>query len=452
MKKSRGSRGSFPPVAPCLLASSRPRPSRLRGSFRWLPRQSPLSRFPPCHSPLCRNRPPCPRSPEREPHARSVLPPPASDLWKRAGRPDTRERKQLRHCSSQSLDNELLPGFARWPRPRHLGAPGYRSPMQPSEPLGFLSLYADVHDATSLQNLQDLVVNLPVGADELPRIDRPLAAQIRRAASRFLHDNSQRRKIPRLRGQVHGNFRGALGDQHVLPEPANRAAISRHIGQQAQFRPHCWIFLVSSAGCEDHRLAERVHARNVNPLAVPVSAFPAISPPARTQSRSARHPGNNFAVHLDSDKRPKPRNPTGKLFSAIHRINNHPPSPRSARRLRIAAAHLFTQNVQREPASRYSCPGHLFHAAVGLRYRRAVALPFNSQLIRAEIPHRNRIRLLRDRLEQRPIRFPVSHSFSLFDVHHRAESPDLTLSSRTPSIQTYADVCSSQHRNRPPSH
>src|SRR6266403_91721 len=29
------------------------------------------------------------------------------------------------------------------------------------------------------------------------------------------------------------------------------------------------------------------------------------------------------------------------------------------------------------------------------------------------------------------------------------QSPDLTLSSRTPSIQTYANVCSSQHRNRP---
>ena len=57
---------------------------------------------------------------------------------------------------------------------------------------------------------------------------------------------------------------------------------------------------------------------------------------------------------------------------------------------------------------------------VGLRYRGAVALPFDAQLIRAEIPHRNRICLLRDRFQQRPIRFPVSHSFSLFDVHHRA--------------------------------
>src|SRR5207249_2021876 len=88
----------------------------------------------------------------------------------------------------------------------------------------------------------------------------------------------------------------------------------------------------------------------------------------------------------------------------------------------------------------------------------ALTIAVNAQFVSAEIAQRNRIRLFRDFFQQTSINFRVSHCFSLFEIHHRAgnfqppvtsrKSPDLTLSPHTPSIQSYRNVCSSQHRNR----
>src|SRR5260370_32748728 len=83
-------------------------------------------------------------------------------------------------------------------------------------------------------------------------------------------------------------------------------------------------------------------------------------------------------------------------------------------------------------------------------------------LFRAEIPHGNRIRFLRNRFQKCTILCLKSHSFSPIwphsngDVHESPvtshQSLHLTLSPRTPSIQTYPNVCSSQHRNRAGAH
>src|SRR5437773_1250188 len=133
----------------------------------------------------------------------------------------------------------------------------------------------------------------------------------------------------------------------------------------------------------------------------------------------------------------------------------------------ISAAHLLTQNVQRQPTRRHFCTRHLFHGSVRLRYRCPVPLSLRAQLLGTEIPHGNRIRLLRDGLQQSPIRFAVFHCFShgipgpklvpatlsfrLSTVDYPLSS-DLTLSLCTPSIQTYAHVCSNEHRGSPRPH
>src|SRR6266849_3147340 len=89
---------------------------------------------------------------------------------------------------------------------------------------------------TSLQNLQDLVVNFSVCAYELPRINRSLAAHVRRAASGFLDHDSERREVPRLRSPIECGLDRSFRDQHVLPESAERAAVARRVQQSADFR------------------------------------------------------------------------------------------------------------------------------------------------------------------------------------------------------------------------
>src|SRR6267142_2081518 len=95
---------------------------------------------------------------------------------------------------------------------------------------------------------------------------------------------------------------------------------------------------------------------------------------------------------------------------------------------------------------------------VGIPRENSSVPSIGSMLIRAEIPQRNRIRLLRDRIQKRSIFLAVAHSFSLVAVLHSNgcfqspvpihQSPHLTPSSRTPSIQSYRNVCSRQHWNR----
>ncbi len=127
------------------------------------------------------------------------------------------------------------------------------------------------------------------------------------------------------------------------------------------------------------------------------------------QAGRAHHRGNDFAIRLDSHQRAEGRNAARKLFRSVDRVDDHARPPGSTRRLRVAAAHFFSKNVQRQSACRYFRPRHFFHSAIRLRHRRAVAFSVNAQFIGAEIPHRNRIRLLRDRLQQSSVLFPVTH-------------------------------------------
>src|SRR6266566_265153 len=175
-------------------------------------------------------------------------------------------------------------------------------------------------------------------------------------------------------------------------------------------------------------------------------------------SRWWAYRGNDFAVRLNSYQGPKSRDAAREFFRAIDRVDDHTRPPGSARRLRIAAAHLFSKNVQRQPASRHFRTSHFFHGSVRLRHRGSVALAVDAQLVPTKIAHRNRVRLLGNFFQQTSINFAVSHCFSLFEVHHRRgvfgrpvtgrKSQDLTPSRHTPSIQSYRNVCSSQHRNR----
>src|SRR6267143_1915869 len=134
----------------------------------------------------------------------------------------------------------------------------------------------------------------------------------------------------------------------------------------------------------------------MEPFAIAVRALASIRPPSRMQPGRAHHRGNDLAIRLNSHQRAERLNPARKLFRAVDWIDDHAGPPRSACGLRIPAAHLFTQNVQRQPARRHFRPRHLFYGAIRLRHCRPVTLSFNSQFIRAEIPHRNRIGLLRD--------------------------------------------------------
>src|SRR5882762_11911943 len=52
---------------------------------------------------------------------------------------------------------------------------------------------------TSLQQPQNLIVNLPIGTKKISGINRALAAHIARPPARFFHDDPQRRQVPGFR-------------------------------------------------------------------------------------------------------------------------------------------------------------------------------------------------------------------------------------------------------------
>ena len=185
----------------------------------------------------------------------------------------------------------------------------------------------------------------------------------------------------------------------MLPEAPEGSSASRRIRKPPQSFPRHAVLTGACSRRENHRAAQTPDIRNMNSLSISIGSFAAVRPPSRAKSRSARHSRYNLAVQFDAHQRAKRRNPPGKLLRAVDRIDNHPRSPRSTRRLRVPAAHLLPQYVQSQPARRHFCPRHFFHAAVRLRHCCAVSLPIDSQFIGAEIPHRNGIRLLRDRLQ-----------------------------------------------------
>src|SRR5947208_5258379 len=133
----------------------------------------------------------------------------------------------------------------------------------------------------------------------------PFAAVVGGAAGGFFDDNSVGREIPGLRGPVQSSLNRAFGDEHVLPESAERPAVARGVEQPADFRLVGCILAWPGSGGEHHGVAKLVHVRNVKSFSVAIGAFPSISPPARAQTGCADQGGDDFAAFLDGHERPK---------------------------------------------------------------------------------------------------------------------------------------------------
>src|SRR5882762_7275342 len=134
---------------------------------------------------------------------------------------------------------------------------------------------------TSSQEFKHLVMDLAVRAQELARINRSLTMKIRRTPAGFLDNDTQRCQVPRLRRPIERRFNGTLGDQHVLPEPSEGAAVARGVRQSPYFLD-CFVVLAGSRACrEDHRVLQLLDIRNVDSLSVSIRALAAVRPPTR---------------------------------------------------------------------------------------------------------------------------------------------------------------------------
>src|SRR5208282_769551 len=228
---------------------------------------------------------------------------------------------------------------------------------------------------------------------------------------RLFHDNPQRCQIPRLGHPVHRGLNRAFRHQYVLPESPNRTAVARRIPHPPHRRSRLYALRRSRARCENHRLRHGFPFRNVQPLGAAKSPFAAVCPPPRPlrQRGRAHHPRHDFSVLLNPHQSPKRRNPPRKLFRPINRVDNHsrPPAPR--RPLRYLLTGLLPYQVHRQPALRHLPQRHRLHALVRQRHHAPIALLLCAQLLRPEVPHRNRVRLLRDPLQQSPVFRPVTH-------------------------------------------
>ena len=162
----------------------------------------------------------------------------------------------------------------------------------------------------------------PVGAHQGVRVNAAHALQVGGAAAGFFHNDAERRQIPGHGSEVDGNFDGAFSDQHVLPIPAQGAAVTRRVHQAADFIAHHGSFLGARAGRENHGRVQRGGFRDVDFFSVAIRALPAISPPARAERRSAGHARYNFAILFDGQKRAKGGNAARKFFRAVDRIDD----------------------------------------------------------------------------------------------------------------------------------
>src|SRR5882762_3178545 len=161
----------------------------------------------------------------------------------------------------------------------------------------------------SLQQLQHLIVNPPIGTKKISGINRALATHIARPPACFFHNNPQRRQVPRLRRPVQCRLRSPFGDQHMLPESSKSAPAASRIGKATDLFLSQFIFTWSGSGCEHHRFTQPGDIRDVDTFSVPISALTAVRPPATRQSRSAGHSRHNFAIALRSEERSKRLNP-----------------------------------------------------------------------------------------------------------------------------------------------
>src|ERR1700680_2361688 len=165
-------------------------------------------------------------------------------------------------------------------------------------------------------------MNLSVSAQEIPCVDRPLTTYVRRPTARFLHNNPQRRQVPRLRRPIQRRFRRPFRHQHVLPESSKSAPAASRIGKPPDLFLSQFVLTRPRAGGEHHSLAQPRDVRDVNPLSIAIRALSAIRPPAARQSWSTRHSGYDFSIALDAQERSKSRNAPRKFLGAIDRIND----------------------------------------------------------------------------------------------------------------------------------
>src|SRR5208337_2220082 len=145
-----------------------------------------------------------------------------------------------------------------------------------------------------------------------------------------------------------------------------------------------------------------------------------------------RHPCHDLPVLLNPHQRPKRGNTAREFLRAVNRINDHARAPVLRRRLRAFTAHLFAQHIQRQTALRHLGARHRFHLLVRLRYRRAVHLSLHAHFRRAKIPARNRVRLLRNRFQQRFVFLAISHGLILFPLAPQSYSFPAPAASRRP--------------------
>src|SRR6267142_1574859 len=116
-------------------------------------------------------------------------------------------------------------------------------------------------------------MDLAVRAQELARINRSLTMKIRRTPAGLLDDDTQRRQVPRLRGPIERRLNRTLGDQHVLPEPSEGAAVARGVQQSPYFLDGFVVLAGSRARCEDHRVLQLLDIRNMDSLSVSIRAL-----------------------------------------------------------------------------------------------------------------------------------------------------------------------------------
>src|SRR5258708_19780405 len=141
-------------------------------------------------------------------------------------------------------------------------------------------------------------MDLSVRAQKISGVNRPFAAHIRRLAARFFDNHSQRSQVPRLRRPIQRRFGGSFCDEHVLPESSKSAPAASGIRHAADLLLSQFVLARPRPRGEHHRFAQPRDVRDVNPLPIPLSAFPALGPPPPPHSHPACHTPPHFSLPL----------------------------------------------------------------------------------------------------------------------------------------------------------
>src|ERR1700730_9790072 len=149
---------------------------------------------------------------------------------------------------------------------------------------------------------------LSIGAQEISGVDGSFSPDIGRSPSCLFHDDTERSQIPGFGSPVQSCFDCSLGDQHVLPDPAEAAAISRGVGEASNFFSSFLVLGRSCTGGEYHRLAQPRDIRNVHSFAIAIGTLAAVRPPSPAQRGRADHSGDDFSITLNAEECAKSRN------------------------------------------------------------------------------------------------------------------------------------------------